>query len=168
MHIFTHARPEFRGKSGMPGNEYMDGKIVSGLDWFPTNPNITDQLLKGAGPGGMAHKVHLDGYNILPYLGGKEAHSPRKDFFYFDDERHACGCAPWRLEICLLRTACAWGYEVWSNLPSCLRVPTIYNLRMDPYERAKITSDQYDDWQVHNAYLIAQSQIIAAQFLTTF
>ena len=67
-------------------------EIVSGLDWFPTllaaagNPDIKEQLLKGTGPGGMAHKVHLDGYNILPYLEGKEAHSPRKDFYYFDDD----------------------------------------------------------------------------------
>ena len=67
-------------------------EIVSGMDWFPTllaaagNPNIKDQLLKGTGPGGMAHKVHLDGYNILPYLTGQEAHSPRHEFFYLNDD----------------------------------------------------------------------------------
>ncbi|RSL14609.1 arylsulfatase [Edaphobacter aggregans] len=252
MHVFTHVRPEFRGKSGMPGNEYMDGmwehdqdvgkllkkvddlgiandtivlyttdngpnmfswpdaamtpfrneknsnwegafrvpamirwpghikenvwsnEIVSGLDWFPTlvaaagNPNITAQLLKGAGPGGMAQKVHLDGYNILPYLEGKEEHSPRKNFFYFNDDgllvavRHE----NWKFVFCEQREI--GGYKVWSNPFTCTRVPLFINLRMDPYEKAPLVSDQYDDWQVHNAYMIAQSQIIAGELLQTF
>jgi arylsulfatase A-like enzyme len=64
-------------------------EMVSGLDWFPTllaaagDTTVTQRLLKGWAPtaGGYVHKVHLDGYNILPYLKGQEAHAPRKDFF---------------------------------------------------------------------------------------
>lgn len=160
-----------------PGHIKADqwsNEIVSGLDWFPTlvaaagNPNITQQLLKGTGPGGMAHKVHLDGYNILPYLEGKEAHSPRKTFFYFDDDGLLVAerVGNWKYVFCEQRRP--GGYEVWSNPLTCLRVPKFYNLRLDPYERADMTSDQYNDWQVHNAYLIAQAQIQAAEFAETF
>jgi arylsulfatase len=156
-------------KSGVWSNE-----IVSGLDWFPTllaaagNPNITEQLLKGAGPGGMAHKVHLDGHNILPYLTGQDAHTPRKDFFYFDDDGQlvAMRHENWKFVFCEQRKP--GGYEVWTNPLTCLRVPKIFNLRMDPYERADVVSDQYNDWQVHNPYLIVQGMIRAFAFVDTF
>lgn len=252
MHVFTHIRPEFHGKSGMPGNDYADGmwehdqdvgkllkqlddlkiadntiviyttdngpnmfswpdaamtpfrsekdsnwegafrvpamirwpghikantwsnEIVSGLDWFPTllaaagDPNIKEQLLKGTGPGGMAHKVHLDGYNILPYLEGKEAHSPRQDFFYFDDDGQlvAMRHENWKFVFCEQRAP--GNLVIWANPFTCLRLPKIYNLRMDPYERADITSDQYYDWTVHNVYLAIQGQIRGIEFMETF
>jgi arylsulfatase len=160
-----------------PGHIKADqwsNEIVSGLDWFPTllaaagNTNITQQLLKGTGPGGMVHKVHLDGYNILPYLEGKEAHSPRKNFFYFDDDGLLVGVrvGNWKYVFCEQRKP--GGYDVWSNPLTCLRIPKMYNLRMDPYERAEISSDQYNDWQVHNVYLAVQGQLVAAEFAETF
>jgi arylsulfatase len=148
--------------------------IVSGQDWFPTfvaaagNPNIKDQLLKGTGPGGMAHKVHLDGYNLLPWLTGQEAHSPRHDFFYFDDDgllvamRHD----NWKVVFCEQRQP--GGFQVWQNPLTCLRTPQLFNLRLDPYERADFTSDQINDWRVHNAYLLFQAGMIATEFMQTF
>ncbi|HSY69082.1 MAG TPA: arylsulfatase [Edaphobacter sp.] len=252
MHIFTHIRPEYQGKSGMPGNDYADGmwehdqdvgkllktlddlgvandtiviystdngpnqfswpdaastafrsekdtnwegafrvpalirwpghikpnqwsnEIVSGLDWFPTllaaagNPDITQQLLKGTGPGGMAHKVHLDGYNILPYLEGKEAHSPRKDFYYFDDDGQlvAMRHENWKFVFCEQRTK--GNFNLWQDDFTCLRLPKLFNLRMDPYERADLTSDQYNDWLVKNVYLNVQGQTLAELFMETF
>jgi arylsulfatase A-like enzyme len=252
MHIYTHIRPEYKGKSGMPGNDYADGmwehdqdvgkmlkavddlgikdntivlyttdngpnqfswpdaattgfrnekdsnwegafrvpamirwpghikanqwsnEIVSGLDWFPTlvaaagNPNITDQLLKGTGPGGMAHKVHLDGYNILPYLEGKEAHSPRHSFFYFNDDGQlvAIRFDNWKVDFCEQRVP--GGFGVWAEPFVCTRTSKLFNLRMDPYERADSVSDQYWDWVVHNIYLQVKAQILAQEFLATF
>jgi arylsulfatase len=149
-------------------------EIVSGQDWFPTllaaagDPNIKEQLLAGKGPGGMAHKVHLDGYNILPYLEGKEAHSPRRDFYYFDDDGQLVAMRHdnWKFVFCEQRVP--GGFTIWSNPFTCLRVPKIFNLRMDPYERADITSDQYYDWTVHNVYLAIQGQSRAIQFMETF
>jgi arylsulfatase len=252
MHIFTHIRPEYQGKSGLPGNDYADGmwehdqdvgkllkkvddlgikdntivlyttdngpnmftwpdaamtpfrnekdsnwegafrvpamirwpghikanawsnEIVSGLDWFPTllaaagDTTIKEDLLKGTGPGGMAHKVHLDGYNILPYLTGQEAHSPRHDFFYFDDDGELVAVRHdnWKGVFCEQRQA--GGFQVWQNPLICLRTPQLYNLRMDPYERADFTSDQIYDWRVHNAYLLFQLGMVASQFMETF
>ncbi len=156
-------------KPGVWSNE-----IVSGLDWFPTllaaagDTTIKENLLNGTGPGGMAHKVHLDGYNILPYLTGQEAHSPRKDFFYFDDdgmlvaERHE----NWKFVFCEQRAV--GNLNIWMNPFTCLRLPKIFNLRMDPYERADYTSDQYNDWLVHNDYLEILGIIASEEFISTF
>jgi arylsulfatase len=156
-------------KEGAWSNE-----IVSGMDWFPTllaaagNPNIKEELLKGSGPGGMAHKVHLDGYNILPYLEGKEAHSPRQDFFYFNDDGElvAMRHKEWKAVFCEQRAP--GNLVIWLNPFTCLRGPKMYNLRLDPYERAEITSDQYYDWQTHNVYKMMELGGIATQFMNTF
>jgi arylsulfatase A-like enzyme len=149
-------------------------EIVSGMDWFPTllaaagNPNIKEQLLKGTGPGGMAHKVHLDGYNILPYLTGQEAHSPRHEFFYFDDDGQlvAMRYDNWKVDFCEQRAP--GGFAVWQEPFVCTRTTKIFNLRMDPYERADVVSDQYYDWMVHNVYLGVKAQILAQEFMATF
>jgi hypothetical protein len=57
---------------------------------------------------------------------------------------------------------------IWSNPFTPLRLPKLYNLRMDPYERADITSDQYYDWTVKNVYLAGEATMKAAAFLETF
>jgi arylsulfatase len=149
-------------------------EIVSGMDWFPTllaaagDPTITERLLKGTGPGGMAHKVHLDGYNIVAYLEGKEAHSPRKNFFYFDDDGQlvAVRFGNWKADFCQQRAP--GGFAVWSEPLVCTRTTNFFNLRMDPYERADIVSDQYYDWMVHNVYIGVQAQMLAQEFMATF
>src|SRR5271154_2829102 len=96
-------------------------EIVSGQDWFPTllaaagDTTIKERLLTGAGPGGVVHKVHLDGYNILPYLEGQEVKSPRRDFYYFDDDgllvamRHD----NWKYVFCEQRSP--GNLTIWSN-----------------------------------------------------
>jgi arylsulfatase A-like enzyme len=74
-------------KAGSVSNE-----IVSGHDWLPTflaavgEADIREKLLKGHEAAGKKFKVHLDGYNQLPYLLGKEEKSPRRGFFYFNDD----------------------------------------------------------------------------------
>jgi arylsulfatase A-like enzyme len=162
-----------------PGHVKADqwsNEIVSGLDWFPTilaaagDTTITERLLKGwaTTSGGYVHKVHLDGYNILPYLTGQQDHSPRQDFFYFDDDGQlvAMRHQNWKYVFCEQRAP--GGLQIWMNPFTCLRVPYMFNLRMDPYERAPITSDQYYDWMVHNIYLDFQGQIRAIEFMETF
>ena len=73
-----------------PGQVSLE--IVSGLDWCPTllaaagDPDVKEKLLTGYEAAGKTFKVHLDGYNQLPYLTGQEPTSARKDFFYFNDD----------------------------------------------------------------------------------
>lgn len=59
-------------------------------------------------------------------------------------------------------------FDVWANPFTCLRVPKMYNLRMDPYEHADISGSGYDQWRVENAYLTAEAVSKAAVFLETF
>ena len=148
--------------------------IFSGLDWFPTllaaagDTDIKERLLKGTSVGGKTFKVHLDGYNQLPYLTGQQPHSARHEFFYFDDDGGlvATRVDNWKFVWCEQRAP--GGFQVWSNPLTCLRAPKIFNLRMDPYERADIVSDQYPDWLTKNVYLIAYGVSKTATFLQTF
>ena len=152
----------------------VDNNIISHLDWAPTLlaaagvPDVTEQLLKGLKIGDTTFKVHLDGYNFLPYLTGKEAKSPRVEFYYFNDDANLVGLRydNWKFVFSEQRapgTLRVWG-EPWTNL----RFPKLFNLRMDPYERADITSNTYYDWWFEHAYICVPAQGIVGKFLKTF
>jgi arylsulfatase len=118
--------------------------------------------------GGPTFKVHLDGYNQLPYLTGQAPKGARTDFAYFNDDgdlvayRHG----DWKAVFCQMVPP--GGFQVWYTPLQCLRIPKLFHLRMDPYERADIVSDQYGDWRIQNAYLMGWMVFHAAQFLETF
>jgi arylsulfatase A-like enzyme len=148
--------------------------IFSGLDWFPSllaaagDSTIKERLLQGTDIGGKTFKVHLDGYNQLPYLTGQQPKSARTEFAYYNDDgvlvafRHD----DWKAVFCEMKVP--GGFPVWYTPFVCLRIPKLFNLRMDPYERADIVSDQYDDWRVKNAYLMGWMTFHAANFIDTF
>jgi arylsulfatase len=158
-----------RVKAGEVSNE-----IVSGLDWFPTllaaagDTTVKDRLLNGTSLGGKTAKVHLDGYNQLPYLTGQQPKSARNEFFYFNDDGNlvAYRYDNWKIVFCEQRQP--GGFQVWANPFTCLRAPKVFNLRMDPMERADTVSDQYYDWLAQNAYLIQYGVWKVAPFLQTF
>ncbi|POF43977.1 arylsulfatase [Pseudomonas laurylsulfativorans] len=149
-------------------------QMFSGLDWFPTllaavgDTDIKDRLLKGADVGGKNFKVHLDGFNQLDYLTGKTDKSARNEFYYFNDDGVLVGMRfnDWKIVFCEQRAP--GGLQVWSEPFVCLRVPKMFNLRMDPYERADVVSDQYYDWLTKNDYLIFDGTRRSAKFLQTF
>lgn len=152
----------------------VSNQMMSGLDWFPTllaaagDPNIKDELVKGTTIGGNQFKVHLDGYNQLPYLTDQQEKSDRQDFYYFNDDGQlvAYRYNNWKIVFCEQREP--GGFVVWANPFVCLRAPKVFNLRMDPYERADVVSDQYYDWLAKNAYLIQYGVWRVAPFLQTF
>jgi arylsulfatase len=129
---------------------------------------IKDRLLKGASIGGKTFKVHLDGYNQLPYLTGQTQESARREFYYYDDDAElvATRVDNWKYVWCEQRAP--GGFQVWSEPLVCLRVPKVFNLRMDPYERADVVSDQYYDWVNQNGYIMAFGIMKASAFLQTF
>jgi len=157
-----------------PGTVKND--IVSGMDWFPTllaaagDDGVKERLLKGWRPNGANrdYKVHLDGYNQLAYLTGKDDKSARNDFYYFNDDGLlvAMRFDNWKVVFCEQKAP--GGFAVWKEPFVCLRVPKVFNLRMDPYERADIVSDQYNDWLTKNAYLAFVGSAKAGEFLQTF
>lgn len=147
-----------RIKAGEVSNE-----MVSGLDWFPTllaaagNTNVKDQLLQGTSVGGKTFKVHLDGYNQLPYLTGQQPKSARNEFYYFNDDGNLVVYRynDWKIVFCEQRRP--GGFEVWANPFTCLRAPKVFNLRMDPMERADVVSDQYGVWRIARKMQSARS-----------
>jgi arylsulfatase len=155
-----------------PGS--ISNEIMSGMDWFPTfvaaagNDGIVETLKKGASMNGRSYKVHLDGYNFLPYLTGNADKGPRKELFYFSDDGDltALRYKDWKFIFMEQRMAGTLG--VWANPFTPLRLPLIFNLRRDPYEQATITSNTYYDWQLDHAFLLVPSQKIVGDFLATF
>ena len=157
-------------KAGSVSNE-----IVSGLDWAPTlvaaagNPNITEQLKKGTfSSNGKKFRNHLDGYNILPYLTGKEEKSPRKEFFYFNDDAQLVGLRYENWKMVFMEQREQGTLQVWAEPFTPLRLPKMFDLRADPYESADYTSNTYWDWVLDHAYLLVPAQQYAATFLATF
>ncbi len=155
-----------------PGTVSND--IVAHLDWMPTLlaaagvPDVKEQLLKGMKIGDTTFKVHLDGYNLLPLLTGQTKEDPRKEFFYFGDEG-GLNCLRydnWKLVFSEQRSKGTMG--IWAEPFTELRLPKMFNLRMDPYERADITSNTYWDWEISHAFVMVPAQAIVGQFLSTF
>ena len=148
--------------------------IVQHHDWLPTflamagDTGIVDKLKKGLTVNGKKFKNHIDGYNLLPYLTGKEKESPRKVFFYFSDDGDVLGIRYDNWKIVFMEQRLQGTMGVWAEPFARLRLPKIFNLRTDPYERADITSNSYWDWVVHNAYFIFAAQLVAAKFVETF
>ena len=129
----------------------VSNEIVSHLDWLPTimaivgEDDIKAKLEKGHKVGAKNYKVHLDGYNFLPYLMGKSEAGPRNEFFYFTDGGNlsAVRVGDWKAMFSQQR---AKGMYVWIEPYVELRGPKLYNLRRDPYERAEIDSPNYPLW----------------------
>jgi formylglycine-generating enzyme len=148
-------------------------QMFSGLDWFPTllaaaaDGTIKDRLLQGTDIGGTTFKVHLDGYNQLGYLTGAEKTGPRADFAYFDDDGDLVAYRHGDWKAVFEEQKKPGGFPVWYEPLTAYRIPEMFNLRMDPYERADVVSDQYDDWRIKNAYLMGWMNLKAG-FLQTF
>ncbi len=155
-----------------PGS--VSNEIVSGLDWLPTfmaaagDPDITTKLLNGYTVGAKTFKNHLDGYNILSYLTGEVSKSPRREFFYFNDDGDLVGMRYENWKVVFEEQRAAGTMRIWSEPFTKLRLPKLFDLRADPYERADITSNTYYDWLISQPYLIFVAQTEVAKFLATF
>jgi arylsulfatase len=152
----------------------VSNEIMSGMDWLPTllaaagNPDIKEELLKGKTVGDKTFKVHLDGYNFLPYLTGKVDKGPRHEIFYFTDDGDLSALRYDDWKLIFMEQRDPGTLSVWANPFTPLRIPLIFNLRRDPYEFATITSNTYYDWLIDRAYLLVPAQDIVGKFLMTF
>jgi len=152
----------------------VSNEIFAALDWFPTllaaagEPDIKTKLLTGYNAMGKTFTVHLDGYNQLPMLTGQQEKSARKEFFYINDDAQmvALRYENWKSVFCEQRAPGT--LRIWAEPFTCLRLPKIFNLRLDPYERADITSNTYYDWSIQRAFLVVPAQALVAQFVESF
>ncbi len=155
-----------------PGS--VSTEIMSHLDWLPTllaaagAPDVPQKLLTGYTAGDMTYKVHLDGYNFVPYLTGQAPKGPRESFFYFSDEGDLVGLRYDNWKLAFAVQPAEGTMRVWQQEFEHPRIPYIFNLRTDPFERAPITSNTYYDWLLDHAYLLVPAQAYVGQFLATF
>ena len=147
--------------------------IVSHQDWLPTllaaagEPEIISKLLKGHRAGDKSFKVHIDGLNLLPYLTGEAKDSPRKAFFYISDDGDilAIRMGDWKVVLAEQR---AKRMQCWAEPFVKLRLPKMFNLRRDPFERADENSNTYWDWIFDHAFLMYEMQSVVADQIAEF
>jgi arylsulfatase A-like enzyme len=152
----------------------VSNAIFSALDWMPTflaaagDPEVKDKLLAGYDAEGKSFKVHLDGYNQLPLLLGQDDKDARREFFYLDDGGDVIALRFENWKMVFDEQRAPGTLRVWAEPLEKLRMPKLFDLRADPYERADITSDSYYDWVESNAYVMMVAQPVVGKFLATF
>ena len=127
-----------------------------------------DKLKSGHTIGDTTFKVHIDGFNLLPYLTGEEEHSPRKGLIYYSDDGDVLAIRYDNWKVVFKEQRCQGTLQVWAEPFVDLRVPKLFNLRTDPFERADITSNTYYDWLFDNDYMVLAGTFLVTQFLETF
>jgi arylsulfatase len=152
----------------------VSNEIVGHHDWLPTflaaagEPDIVDKLKAGHTIGDATFKVHIDGYNLLPYLTGEVDKSPRPGFVYFSDDGDVLALRFDNWKIVFMEQRAQGTLRIWAEPFVALRVPKLFNLRTDPFERADITSNSYYDWFIDNDYIALAATAVMTQFLATF
>ncbi|MET0662307.1 MAG: arylsulfatase, partial [Ilumatobacteraceae bacterium] len=129
---------------------------------------IVEKCKVGHQAGDKHFKVHIDGYNLLPYLTGEVAHSPRKGFIYFSDDADVLGLRFDNWKVVFMEQRCEGTLQIWAEPFVTLRIPKIFNLRTDPFERADRTSNTYWDWFLDRDYIAGYAIVIVTKFLETF
>ncbi|MHC4787455.1 MAG: sulfatase-like hydrolase/transferase, partial [Planctomycetota bacterium] len=152
----------------------VSNSIMHHMDWMPTfvaaagDADVKQKLLRGHRVGRKNYRVHLDGYNFLPYLTGRDDESPRKEIFYFSDDGDLTALRYQDWKLIFLEQRVEATFQAWAEPFVPLRVPLIFNLRRDPYERSQVTSNTYYDWLLDRAYLLVPAQAYVGEFLATF
>jgi arylsulfatase len=149
-------------------------QMVAHHDWLPTlaavagDDQVTAKLLKGYKIGDVTYKVHPDGFNLVPYLTGQAEKSPRESFLYCNDDQQLTALRYDNWKIVFMEQRVQGTLRIWAEPFVTLRVPKIFNLRLDPYERADVTSNTYYDWLMDHVFLLVPAQDYVGNFLMTF
>ncbi|AFV00254.1 arylsulfatase [Simiduia agarivorans] len=152
-----------------PAGKTLNG-IVSHEDWLTTfaaaagDTTVKQRLLKGTKINGRTYKAHLDGYNQLDYLTGKVKESPRHEFWYVNDDGQVVAARYDDWKVVFLENR-GQRFGVWREPFVELRVPLLFNLRRDPFEKSQHNSNTYEDWFLDRPYVIVPIQGLAAKFL---
>ncbi len=152
----------------------VSNEVFSHQDMLPTlaavggEPDVVVKLKKGLKLGSRTFKVHIDGYNLLPFFKGEVKENPRKGFLYWSDDGDlmALRAGNWKITFMEQR---AHGVDVWREPLVSLRAPNLYNLRTDPFERASEDATLfYGKWAADRTFLLVPAQAIVGEFLKTF
>jgi arylsulfatase A-like enzyme len=151
----------------------VSNEVISHQDWLPTllaaagDPDVKKSLKSGMRAGDAQYKVHLDGYNFLPYFTGGEKAGPRKEFIYTSDTGDIVGIRTGDYKV-VFKEQRAHGAETWIDPWVSLRAPKLFNLRQDPLERMEHESENYYQWWAEHMFLFAPAMMQVAQFKATF
>ena len=154
-----------------PGTVIND--ITAHEDMVPTLmaaagvPDVKEKLLTGYQAGAMTYKVHLDGYNFLPYFKGEVKEGPRHEFLYWTDDGEPAALRYNRWKMLFLEQP-AHGFSVWETPFVQLRVPKLFDLHADPFERAEYEGIDYSHWRLDRVYLIVPAATYVGQWLSSF
>jgi arylsulfatase len=152
----------------------VSNEIIQHHDWLQTflaaagDPDMVEKLKAGHTIGDKTYKVHIDGYNLLPYLTGEVERSPRQLFVYFSDDGDVLAIRFDNWKVVFMEQRVPGTMQIWAEPFVPLRLPKLFNLRTDPYERADITSNTYWDWVFENGILVLTASAVVGQFLETF
>ncbi len=166
--------PEMIRWPGRIPSGVVSNQIIAHLDWLPTFlaaagvPDIAEKLQAGYEAGDVTYTVHLDGFNLLPYLTGEVEKSARQGIIYFNEDGDLVGIRFDNWKTVFMEQRVEGTLRIWAEPFVVLRLPKLFNLRTDPFERADITSNTYYDWFLYHDYMIAAGQTLAVDFLDTF
>jgi arylsulfatase A-like enzyme len=153
-----------------PGTQIND--IAAHEDWMPTllaaagAPDVKEKLLTGYQAGDTSFKVHLDGYNLIPFFKG-DAEDPRKEFMYWTDDGDLAGMRYDKWKVLFMEQR-AHGFDVWQDPLITLRVPKLMDLHADPFERGQDEAIDYAHWRIDRVFLLTPAQAIVGQWLGSF
>jgi len=158
-----------------PGTIIND--VCAHEDFIPTfaaangDPDLVEKAKKGTTLNGKTFKVHLDGFNMLPFLKGDMKESPRKEFLYWSDDGDLMALRVQNWKVSFMEQHVEVDPKtplgVWQGNFLKLRAPMLYNLRSDPFERGP-SSMLYGDWHAHRAFLLVPAQAIVAKYIESF
>ncbi len=152
----------------------ISNEIIQHHDWLPTflaaagEPEIVEKLKQGHQAGDKSFKAHIDGYNLVPYLTGEVDQSPRQGFFYISDDGDVLAMRFQNWKVVFMEQRVEGTLRIWAEPFVSLRVPKLFNLRTDPFERADVTSNTYYNYIIENDYMILAATGFVTQFLETF
>jgi arylsulfatase len=152
----------------------VSNEIIQHHDWLPTflaaagEPEIVDKLKAGHTIGETTFKLHIDGYNLLPFLTGEVDTSPRPGLVYFSDDGDVLALRFHNWKVVFMEQRVQGTLQLWAEPFVALRVPKLYNLRTDPFERADVTSNTYFDWLFDSDYIVLAATALVTQFLASF
>ena len=158
-----------------PG-KFLEGKTLNGImahqDWLPTfvaaagDPDVKGKLLEGMQVGNRTYREYIDGHNMLAYLSGDTGESPRRQFWYVNDDGEIVAARYDRWKAVFMENR-GKAFGVWREPFVTLRVPKLFDLRMDPFERADENANVYHDWFLDHAFILVPFQSMAAELMQT-
>ena len=147
--------------------------IVCHQDMLPTllaiagEPNINEKLLNGYQAGDKTFKVCIDGINQVPYITGQVKESPRNHFFYVSDDGGVMAIRQGDYKM-VFEQQTSLSTNVWADPFVKLRLPHMFNLRRDPFERADFNSNVYWDWVINHVPYLYEAQALVADQIDNF